>query len=75
MDYKCKTASDTMRTVSPRVGAEVHRFMEDIMHHVHLLPPVEHIGPRPTLKGSVDLTGGKLFLKSQTLHATLIDII
>lgn len=75
MVYQCKTASDTMRTVSPGAGAEVRRFTEDIMHHVHLLPPVEQIGPRPTSKGSVDLTGGKLFLQSQTLHATLIDII
>ena len=45
------------------------------MHHVQLLPPVEQIGPRPTSKGSVDLTGGKLFLLSQTLHTTHIEIV
>ena len=64
-----------MRTVSPGAGAECRRFAEDIMHHVQLLPPVEQIGPRPTSKGSVDLTGGKIFLQSQTLQSNLVEIV
>lgn len=45
------------------------------MAEVRELPPGEQVGPRPTSKGAVDLTGGKLFLQNTTLHANLVRIV
>ena len=65
----------TLRPVHPSAGAEVRRFTEDLMNHVHQMPAAKQIGPRPTSKGAVDLTGGKLFLQDVTLQTKLVDIV
>ena len=66
--------SDTLRTWRPAAGAEVRRFVEDVMSRVAQLPPEDQIGPRPTKQGSVDLTGGKLFLQDRDAHCALVSI-
>ena len=64
-----------MRTWRPAAGAEVRRFVGDIMARVQELAPEDQIGPRPTKEGAVDLTGGKMFLSNPVQHASLVAIV
>ena len=66
---------DTLRSWRPLAGADVRRFVGDIMSRVHELAPEDQLGPRPTKQGAVDLTGGKLFLSDGAQHASLVEIV
>ena len=68
-------ATNTLRGWRPSAGADVRRFVEDIMSRVAQLPAEDQIGPRPTKQGSVDLTGGKLFLQDTNSQLTLVGIV